>query len=73
MPPFEDVPGVETYAEECPWSDEPTSEAILELINQRMSRSDVPLNLTATSLFAHAYMYNGDEKKRRWVLDYQNT
>jgi len=70
MPPFEDVPGVSTYADKCPWSDDETYEAILSLINQRMSRGDVPLNLGATSLLTHAFMYRGDEHRRRWVLEY---
>ena len=33
-------------------------------------RGDVPLNLTATSLITHAYMWTGDERYRAWVLDY---
>ena len=70
MPPFEDVPNVPTYAQECPWSDDATYTAILDRINQRMSRGDVPLNLAASSLFTHAFMYRGEEARRRWVLDY---
>ena len=31
---------------------------------------DVPLNLTATSLMTHAYMYTGEKKYRQWVQDY---
>lgn len=70
MPPFEDVPGVPTYATKCPWSDDKTYQAILRMINERMSRGDVPLNLGATSLFTHAFMYRGDAKRRDWVLEY---
>ncbi len=43
---------------------------ILQAINQRMMRGDVPLNLTATSLMANALMYTGEDKYRRWVVDY---
>src|SRR5690606_33532899 len=43
---------------------------ILRLMNQRMARGDVPLNLLSTSLVTHAFLYTGDEKYRRWVLDY---
>jgi hypothetical protein len=67
-PPFEDIPG-------CPgpladWNDDQIFGEILQRMNQRMMRGDVPLNLTATSLITHAYLYTGEEKYRQWVLDY---
>ena len=40
------------------------------LLNERQMRCDVPLNLTATSLITHAYLLTGDDRLRRWVLDY---
>ena len=39
-------------------------------MNQRMMHSDVPLNLTATSLVANAYMYSGEPKYRTWIEQY---
>ncbi len=67
-PPFEDIPGVDGPT--CPWSDDAVYAAILERINQRMARGDVPLNLISTSLVAHAYLYMGDDRYRQHVLDY---
>ncbi len=65
--PFDDVPGV-TSSEA--WIDDEQFPALLEAINRRMMRGDVPLNLTATSLVLNAYMVTGEEKYRRWVIDY---
>ena len=66
--PFEDIPGVTT--EIADWNDDAVFAEILKLLNERMMRGDVPLNLTATSLITHAYLYTGAEKYRRWVLEY---
>ncbi len=70
LPPFEDLPGIDPYGMKTPWSDDATYNEILTRINERQSRGDVPLNLGATSLMTHAFMYTGEEKYRRWVLDY---
>ncbi|WDR05261.1 hypothetical protein PSQ90_13320 [Devosia rhodophyticola] len=70
LPPFEDLPGIDRYAAKTPWSDDATYAAILERINARQSRGDVPLSLTATSLMTHAFLYGGEEKYREWVLNY---
>lgn len=66
--PFEDIPGVEGPVAD--WNDDRVYAEILRLLNERQMRGDVPLNLTATSLVTHAYIYSGDERLRRWVLDY---
>jgi hypothetical protein len=65
--PFDDIPNVSTSDA---WVDDERFPYILETMNRRMMRGDVPLNLTATSLVLNAYMYTGQEKYRRWVLDY---
>jgi hypothetical protein len=52
------------------WNDDRVYGEILRLLNARQMRGDVPLNLTATSLVTHAYIHTGDERYRRWVLDY---
>lgn len=70
-PPFEDIPGVDGPT--CPWTDDTVFGEILQRMNARMTRGDVPLNLTATSLLAHAYLLTGDVRYRRWVLDYHDA
>ena len=67
-PPFEDVPGAPGPL--CRWTDDAVFAAVLERINARMARGDVPLNLMATSLLTHAFLHTGQESYRRWVLDY---
>lgn len=67
-PPFEDIPGVP--GPKCQWTDDRIYEEVLQRINARMSRGDVPLNLTATSLITHAYLYTGEHRYRRWVIEY---
>ena len=69
LPPFEDIPGVPD-GPVCPWSDDAVYDQIIDLINKRMARGDVPLNLNCTSLLTHAFMQTGDDRFRRWVVDY---
>lgn len=66
--PFEDIPGVEGPIAD--WNDDAVYAEVLRLLNERMMTGDVPLNLSATSLITHAFAYTGEEKYRRWVLDY---
>jgi hypothetical protein len=66
--PFEDILGVEGPIAD--WNDDRVYAEILKLLNERQMRCDVPLNLTCTSLITHAYLYTGEERYRRWVLDY---
>ena len=56
--------------EKADWCDNDAFAVILDALNRRMMRGDVPLNLTATSLVTHAYALTGDDKYRSWVLDY---
>ncbi|WP_135553477.1 hypothetical protein [Paenibacillus cymbidii] len=70
LPPFEDIPGVDGNGRVCPWSDDTVYREILNRINERQARGDVPLNLCSTSMMTHAYMYTADEKYRAWVLEY---
>ncbi len=67
-PPFDDLPGVPGPL--CQWTDDRIFGEILTRMNARMMRGDIPLNLTATGLITHAFLYTGEEKYRRWVLDY---
>lgn len=68
--PFDDIPNVRDSED---WNDDERFPFILQAINDRMMRGDVPLNLTATSLMANAWMYSGDDKYRQWVIDYVNA
>ncbi|MBP1988880.1 hypothetical protein [Paenibacillus eucommiae] len=70
-PPFEDIPGVP--GPKCQWTDDGIYTEVLERINSRMAKGDVPLNLTSTSLITNAYMYTGDQKYLNWVLEYLNA
>ena len=56
--------------EKADWCDDGVFEVILDALNRRMMRGDVPLNLTATSLVTHAYALTGEDQYRSWVLDY---
>ncbi len=67
-PPFEDIPGVSGPTAD--WTDDQIYADILDRLNARQMRCDVPLNLTATSLVTHAYTYTGEPQYRQWVLDY---
>ena len=65
--PYDDIPGV---TDSGAWNDDAKFPFILQTMNERMMRGDVPLNLTATSLILNAYCYTGDPKYRRWIEDY---
>ena len=76
LAPFEDIPGHPTRRDpltKLKWTDDAVFAEILKLLNQRVTRGDVPLNLAATSLITHAYLYTGDQKYRQWVLDYYDV
>ncbi len=68
--PYDDIEGIDTPAV---WNDDDLFPELLDTINARMMQGDVPLNLAATSLMLHAYMYTGDQKYDQWVQDYVRT
>ncbi len=70
LPPFEDLSTVPFPAATTPWADDAVFREIIEKMNQRTTRGDVPLNMNATGQMTHAYMYSGDESLRDWVVDY---
>jgi len=43
---------------------------IQKLYDQIVTRTDVPVNLAVTGLMTNAYLYTGEEKYKKWVLDY---
>jgi len=65
--PYDDIPNV---ASSDAWVDDARFPFILDAMNRRMMRGDVPLNLTATSLILNATMYSGEAKYRRWIEEY---
>ena len=65
--PYDDIPHVTAGRD---WNDDAKFPYILEAMNRRMMRGDVPLNLTATSLVLNAYMLTGEPKYRKWIEEY---
>ena len=65
--PYEDVPDVHQYDD---LRDEVPARRMGEAMQERMGRGDVVGNLGVTSLITNAYLITGEEKYRRWVLDY---
>ncbi|SFM46046.1 hypothetical protein SAMN03159341_13523 [Paenibacillus sp. 1_12] len=70
LPPFEDLPGVPFPSNTCAWSDDGIYRSIIDTMNERMTKGDVPLNLVSTSLLAHAFLHTGEKGYKQWVLDY---
>jgi hypothetical protein len=72
LAPYEDIPGVDRGDPfvVVDWNDDEIFAKVLRQMNERMVPGDVPLNLNATSLIAHAFLYTGEDKYRQWVLDY---
>ena len=56
---------------EARWFENPERQRqILDLFNKLVVQCDTPSSLGATALVTNAYLYTGDEKYKRWVLDY---
>ena len=56
---------------ELDWMDRPErAKEIVELFNKLVLDCDTPNNLASTALITHAYLNTGDEKYKKWVLDY---
>jgi hypothetical protein len=52
------------------WKDPERAAEIVALFNKIVLGSDSVCNLAATGLVTNAYLYTGDEKYKRWVLEY---
>ena len=53
------------------WHENPSRKAEIQaLYDSTVTRTDVPVNLGATGLITNAYLYTGDKKYKKWVLDY---
>ncbi|MDF1513719.1 MAG: hypothetical protein P1S60_07920 [Anaerolineae bacterium] len=72
LSPYEDVPGFDHQnpLTKLDWKDDKIFGEILKRMNARMVPGDVPLNLNSTSLITSAFMYTGEEKYKKWVLEY---
>ena len=68
--PYEDVIKTDFSTMRCQWSDPEIYADLIEKMNQRMNRGDVPLNLNSTSLLTHSYMYSHDESIKQTAIDY---
>jgi len=64
---FYDVPGVTTYLD---LADPGNAERYGKIYGERLGRCDTVINLLSTSLAACAYAVSGDEKYRRFIVDY---
>lgn len=65
--PFSDIPGVSTYDD---LRNPDLARRMGEAMQERMGRGDVAANLGVTSLITNAFALIGDERYRRWVLEY---
>ncbi len=70
LAPFEDLEGVDFASGKCAWSNDTVYREIIDKMNSRIAKGDVPLNLNATGLVSHAFMYTGEEKYKQWVAEY---
>ncbi|SDL60206.1 hypothetical protein [Kriegella aquimaris] len=56
------------------WHENPArASEIQRLYDSITTRTDVPVNLGITGLITNAYLYTGEEKYKKWVLDYVDT
>ncbi len=65
--PLQDVPGVASYDD---LKDPAKARAMGKAMAERMYRGDVPVNLSAATLVANAYLFTGDEKYAKWIREY---
>ena len=52
------------------YEDDARREEILDIFDEMVLQGDEPSNLCTTALVTNAYLYTGDEKYKKWVLDY---
>ena len=55
------------------FKDEELTRQVRENHDKMVMREDIPLNLTATALVTHAYLYTGEDKYRDWVIEYTDA
>ena len=65
--PFTDIAGVGEYDD---LKDPALARRMGEAMQERMGKGDVAGNLMVTSLIANAFLLTGEEKYRRWIVEY---
>ena len=56
---------------ELDWYEDPKrADEVVRLFDDMVLNGDIANNLSATGLVTNAFLYTGDEKYRKWVLDY---
>ncbi len=56
---------------ELDWYEDPErADQVVRLFNDMVLNGDIANNLAATGLVTNAFLYTGEEKYRKWVLDY---
>lgn len=65
--PFQDIEGIDSIED---ITDPANEERLFEVLNERCSRGDTPMNLAITALMANAYLLTGDQRYREWVTEY---
>lgn len=65
--PYEDVEGITQYED---LKDDILAARMGAVMEERMGKGDVAVNLIVTSLITNAYLMTGDEKYKSWVIDY---
>jgi hypothetical protein len=72
LAPFEDIPGTDSSDPmfKVKWSDDEMFDKLMPMINERLVRGDVPLNMNIASMITHAFLFTGEDKYKQWVLDY---
>ena len=68
--PFEDMKTSPFELGTCNWSNDDVYEEVVRLMNERMTKGDVPLNMNAAGQMTHAFMYTHDSYFTDWVIQY---
>ena len=55
------------------YEDESRREEVIDLFEKMILQGDEPANLCTTALVTNAYLYTGEEKYKRWVLEYVDS
>ncbi len=70
--PFEDMTTSPFELGTCNWSNDDVYDEVVRLMNERMTKGDVPLNMNASGQMTHAFMYTADSSFTTWVIEYLN-
>ncbi|MEC8645897.1 MAG: hypothetical protein VXY00_02875, partial [Candidatus Latescibacterota bacterium] len=65
--PYEDLEGIDSVED---LKDPANARRMGQAMKERMAKGDVATNLHVCSLIANAFLMTGDEKYKRWLLEY---